>query len=262
MKILKMLVLLIVLAIATAIGVAYYTASKLDGYVKRSIENYATQSLGTRVTVGEVNLSLRQTQATIRNLEVANPPGFEGAYAFKAGTIEIVLNPKESKLDSVVIDRVLLNQPSVRYVKTKDSDNLSALQNNAKQYSVTNQKEDTQSKADKASSDSKQPRILIKQFDIQGADLVYQDMRILGTTVNLKLDDIQIANIDTGKDGAGTKEAVGKIIDAIIPVVKNAALKSVNTYLNIATDTLRDVTGNAQQYGKDAITNIKKFFQK
>lgn len=261
MKILKMLAFLIVLAIATAIGVAYYTASKLDGYVKRSIENYATQSLGTKVTVGEVNLSLRQTQATIRNLEVANPPGFEGSHAFKAGTIEIVLNPKESKLDSVVIDRVLLNQPSVRYVKTKDSDNLSVLQNNAKQYSAANQKEDAQIKAGKA-NDFKQPRILIKQFDIQGADLVYQDMRILGTTVNLKLDDIQIANIDTGKDGAGTKEAVGKIIDAIMPVVKNAALKSVNTYLNIATDTLRDVTGTAQQYGKDAITNIKKFFQK
>jgi hypothetical protein len=258
MKILKMLVLLIVLAIAIAIGVAYYTASKLDGFVKRSIENYATQSLGTKVTVGEVNLSLRQTQATIRNLEVANPPGFDGAHAFKAGTIEIVLNPKESKLDSVVIDRVLLNQPSVRYVKTKDTDNLSVLQNNAKRYSAANQKEDAQSKA----GDSKQPRILIKQFDIQGADLVYQDMRILGTNVNLKLEDIQIVNIDTGKDGAGTKEAVGKIIDAIIPVVKNAALKSVNTYLNIATDTLRDVTGSAQQLGKDAVTTIKKLFQK
>jgi hypothetical protein len=261
MKILKMLVLLIVLAIAIAIGVAYYTVSKLDGYVKSSIEDYATQSLGTKVTVGEVNLSLRQTQATIRNLEVANPPGYEGGHAFKAGLIEIQLNPKESKFDSVVIDRVLLSQPSVQYVKTKDSDNLSVLQNNAKQYSSTNQKEDTKSKAGKA-GDSKQPRILIKQFDIQGADLVYRDMRILGTTVNLKLDDIQIANIDTGKDGAGTKEAVGKIIDAIIPVVKNAALKSVNTYLNIATDTLRDVTGSVQQYGKDAITNIKKFFQK
>ncbi len=256
-----MLVFLIVLATAIAIGVAYYTASKLDGYVKRSIENYATQSLGTKVTVGEVNLSLRQTQATIRSLEVANPPGFEGAHAFKAGTIEITLNPKESKLDTVVIDRVLLNHPSVRYVKTKDSDNLSVLQNNAKQYSATNQKEDAQSNAGKA-SDFKQPRILIKQFDIQGADLVYQDMRILGTKVNLKLEDIQIVNIDTGKDGAGTKEAVGKIIDAIIPVVKNAALKSINTYLNIATDTLRDVTDSAQQYGKDAITNIKKFFQK
>ena len=162
MKILKMIALLIALAIAVAIGVAYYTASKLDGYVKRSIENYASQSLGTQVTVGEVNLSLRQTQATIRNLEVANPPGFEGAHAFKAGNIEIVLNPKESKLDSVVIDRVLLSQPNVRYVKTKDSDNLSVLQNNAKQYSAVNQKEEAQIKAGTTSKDTKQPRILIK----------------------------------------------------------------------------------------------------
>ena len=262
MKILKMLLLLIVLALAIATGVAYYMSSKLDGYVKSSIENYATQSLGTKVTVGEVNISLRQTRASITNLEVANPPGFEGTHAFKAGLIEIQLNPIESKLNSVVIDRVLLSKPSVQYIKTKDSDNLSVLQNNAKQYSAANQKEDAQVKAGKATSDSKQPQILIKQFDIQGADLVYRDMRILGTTVDLKLDDIQILNIDTGKDGAGTKEAVGKIIDAIIPVVKNAALKSVNTYLNIATDTLRNVTDSAQQYGKDAITNIKKFFQK
>ena len=76
MKILKMLALLIVLAIVIAIGVAYYTSGKLDAYVKDSIERYASQSLGTKVTVGEVNLSLRQTRATIGNLEVANPAGF------------------------------------------------------------------------------------------------------------------------------------------------------------------------------------------
>ena len=162
----------------------------------------------------------------------------------------------------MVIDRVLLSKPSVQYVKTKDSDNLSVLQKNAQQYSQANKKEEAQAKASQGSTESKQPRILIKQFDIQSADLIYRDMRILGSTVNLKLDDIEITNIDTGQGGAGTKEAVGKIIDAIVPVIKNAALKSINTYLNIATDTLRNVTDSAQQYGKDAITNIKKFFQK
>lgn len=257
-----MLAILIVLAIAIAAGVAYYTVNRLDGYVKDSIEKYASQSLGTKVSVGEVNVSLRQTRATIADLEVANPPGFEGNYAFKAKRIEITLSPKESKLDFVVIDRVLLSQPSVVYVKTKESDNLSVLQKNAKQYSQANLKEDAQAKVKQDAKENKQPRILIKQLDIQGADLVYRDMRLLGTSVNLKLDDIEISNIDTGKDGAGTKEAVGKIVDTIIPVVKSAALKSINTYLNIATDTVRDITDSAQQYGKDAITNIKKLFQK
>ena len=44
--------------------------------------------------------------------------------------------------------------------------------------------------------------------------------------------------------------------------VKQAAIKSVAAYLDVATDTLRNVSDSAQQLGKEAVTNIKKFFQK
>lgn len=263
MKILKMIALLIAVILAIAVGVAYYSAGKIDTYVKTAIEKYASESLGTKVTVGEVNISLRQTTATISNLEIANPSGFEDPIAFKAATVAINLNSKESSLDSVVIDRILLNSPSVYYIKTKQTDNLSVLADNAAKFVNDNKKDDQKAiQKDSGSKDSKQPRILIKKFDIEGANLTYRDLRILGTTVNLKLNDIHIDDIDTGKDGAGTQEAVGKIVNAIIPAVKEAALKSVATYLNVATDTLRNVTDSAQQLGKDAVTNIKKFFQK
>lgn len=263
MKILKMITLLIVVIVTIVVGVAYYSSGKIDAYVKTAIEKYASESLGTKVTVGGVNISLRQTTATISNLEIANPPGFEDPIAFKAATVQITLNSKESSLDSVVIDRILLNSPSVFYIKTKQTDNLSVLADNAAKFANDNQKNDQKGGQKEASSkDSKQPRILIKKFDIEGANLTYRDLRILGTTVNLKLNDIHIVDIDTGKDGSGTQEAVGKIVNAIIPAVKEAALKSVAAYLNVATDTLRNVTDSAQQLGKDAVTNIKKFFQK
>ncbi len=262
MKILKMLSIVLVLGIAVAIGVTYYTSTRMDGYIKDAIEKYASQSLGTKVTVGKVNLSLRKTTATITNLQIANPPGFTGDSAFKAGVIEITLNPKESNLRSVIIDRVLLSQPAVHYVKTKETDNLSVLQKNAENYLQASKKESASSKPATESKESKQPRILIKKLDIEGANLTYHDMRILSADVNLKLNDIHITNIDTGEDGASTQAAIGKITDAIIPAVKNAALQSVNTYLNLATDTIRNVTDTAQQIGKDTITNIKKLFQK
>jgi hypothetical protein len=212
------------------------------------------------VSVGEVNISLLQTTATITNLEIANPPGFDDPIAFKAGLIEITLNSKESKLDSVVIDRILLNSPMVFYIKTKQTDNLSRLQDQA-----TRSTKDSQSSDKPGGSKDKgreQPRILIKKFDIEKANLSYRDTRIVSTTVNLKLDDIHIVDIDTGKNGAGTQEAVSKIVNAIVPAVKQAAIKSVAAYLDVATDTLRNVSESAQQLGKEAVTNIKKFFQK
>jgi hypothetical protein len=260
MKILKIVAISIVVLLAIALGIAYYSSGKIDAYVKTAIEKYGSESLGTKVSVGEVNISLLQTTATITNLEIANPPGFDDPIAFKAGLIEITLNSKESKLDSVVIDRILLNSPMVFYIKTKQTDNLSRLQDQA-----TRSTKDSQSSDKPGGSKDKgreQPRILIKKFDIERANLSYRDTRIVSTTVNLKLDDIHIVDIDTGKNGAGTQEAVSKIVNAIVPAVKQAAIKSVAAYLDVATDTLRNVSESAQQLGKEAVTNIKKFFQK
>jgi hypothetical protein len=260
MKILKIVAISIVVLLAIALGIAYYSSGKIDAYVKTAIEKYGSESLGTKVSVGEVNISLLQTTATITNLEIANPPGFDDPIAFKAGLIEITLNSKESKLDSVVIDRILLNSPMVFYIKTKQTDNLSRLQDQA-----TRSTKDSQSSDKPGGSKDKgreQPRILIKKFDIEKANLSYRDTRIVSTTVNLKLDDIHIVDIDTGKNGAGTQEAVSKIVNAILPAVKQAAIKSVAAYLDVATDTLRNVSESAQQLGKEAVTNIKKFFQK
>jgi hypothetical protein len=260
MKILKIVAISIVVLLAIALGIAYYSSGKIDAYVKTAIEKYGSESLGTKVSVGEVNISLLQTTATITNLEIANPPGFDDPIAFKAGLIEITLNSKESKLDSVVIDRILLNSPMVFYIKTKQTDNLSRLQDQA-----TRSTKDSQSSDKPGGSKDKgreQPRILIKKFDIEKANLSYRDTRIVSTTVNLKLDDIHIVDIDTGKNGAGTQEAVSKIVNAIIPAVKQAVIKSVTAYLDVATDTLRNVSESAQQLGKEAVTNIKKFFQK
>jgi len=248
MKILKIVAISIVVLLAITLGIAYYSSGKIDAYVKTAIEKYGSESLGTKVSVGEVNISLLQTTATITNLEIANPPGFDDPIAFKAGLIEITLNSKESKIDSVVIDRILLNSPMVFYIKTKQTDNLSRLQDQA-----TRSTKDSQSSDKPGGSKDKgreQPRILIKKFDI------------VSTTVNLKLDDIHIVDIDTGKNGAGTQEAVSKIVNAIVPAVKQAAIKSVIAYLDVATDTLRNVSDSAQQLGKEAVTNIKKFFQK
>jgi len=260
MKILKIVAISIVVLLAIALGIAYYSSGKIDAYVKTAIEKYGSESLGTKVSVGEVNISLLQTTATITNLEIANPPGFDDPIAFKAGLIEITLNSKESKLDSVVIDRILLNSPMVFYIKTKQTDNVSRLQDQA-----TRSTKDSQSSDKPGGSKDKgreQPRILIKKFDIERANLSYRDTRIVSTTVNLKLDDIHIVDIDTGKNGAGTQEAVSKIVNAIIPAVKQAVIKSVTAYLDVATDTLRNVSESAQQLGKEAVTNIKKFFQK
>jgi hypothetical protein len=260
MKILKIVAISIVVLLAIALGIAYYSSGKIDAYVKTAIEKYGSESLGTKVSVGEVNISLLQTTATITNLEIANPPGFDDPIAFKAGLIEITLNSKESKIDSVVIDRILLNSPMVFYIKTKQTDNLSRLQDQA-----TRSTKDSQSSDKPGGSKDKgreQPRILIKKFDIEKANLSYRDTRIVSTTVNLKLDDIHIVDIDTGKNGAGTQEAVSKIVNAIIPAVKQAVIKSVTAYLDVATDTLRNVSDSAQQLGKEAVTNIKKFFQK
>ncbi|MFM1835118.1 MAG: hypothetical protein RJB52_1327 [Pseudomonadota bacterium] len=59
MKILKMIIISVVVLAAIVLGVAYYSSGKIDAYVKTAIEQYGSESLGTKVSVGEVNIDHR-----------------------------------------------------------------------------------------------------------------------------------------------------------------------------------------------------------
>lgn len=87
-------------------GLAWYFVNiRLDTMVESRLERAATMALGSHVEVGGVETDLRKGTLRIREVFVANPPGYENAHAMRFNGIEAAVDYKNLEIKRVVIDQ-------------------------------------------------------------------------------------------------------------------------------------------------------------
>lgn len=136
----KILIGLAVIVLILAVGI-YYVISNIDEIAKNIIEESGSEVLGTTVTVGSVEIKLAEGRATVRQLDVANPPGFSDnpAFRFREVTAEI-------EASTGVVKRLYTSQPEI-WVEFK---------NNKSNFDVLN--ENIEASAKRARSESKREK--------------------------------------------------------------------------------------------------------
>ena len=88
-------------------GLAWYFVNvRMDSMIESRMERAATASLGSHVEVGGVETDLRNGTLTVRELSVANPPGYKNPYAMRFNGVEAAVD-----YDSLEIRRVVISQP-------------------------------------------------------------------------------------------------------------------------------------------------------
>lgn len=97
------------------IGIGVFLYNNIDPIVKSAIEKNGSAILGTDVSVGSVDISLKSGRGTIRNVRVKNPDGYEGD-AFTLGEITLDINVASLTKDPIVIDEIKISAPDVRVV--------------------------------------------------------------------------------------------------------------------------------------------------
>ena len=258
-------ILIIFLVLAALIGAAlYYGFYRLDDLAKTAIEKYGSEAIATKLSVESVSINLKDGNATIKNLAIANPKGFADKDAIYASLIKIDLDTSKTTSELVVIKRVLIDKPKVYFEKTEKTDNLSVLQKNADDYSKKmtkelNQKSTDQKKAQKSKGDS--INLQINNIDLNGVQVHYRDPRLLGNAIELAVPNIHIAKIETGKNGTSSDEISGQVMEPIMRALRETALGSLTEYLNKALKGLGDGTKTLEQTGKDALQSIKNIFK-
>jgi hypothetical protein len=86
---------LIIAALAVLIvigGLFVYLYNSIDSIVKNGIERYGTDVCGTKVSVGSVDISLKNGRGTIHGLRVANPDGFSHDSAASLGDATVAID--------------------------------------------------------------------------------------------------------------------------------------------------------------------------
>lgn len=87
-------------------GLAWYFVNvRMDSMIESRLERAATASLGNHVEVGGVETDLRKGTLTVREISVANPPGYKNPYAMRFNGVEASVDYDRLEIRRVVIDK-------------------------------------------------------------------------------------------------------------------------------------------------------------
>ena len=105
----KIILLGIAVLLAVIAATVFLVFKNLDTIVKSVIEKAGTHVAGTKVSVGNVDLSLSTGEATINKLKIANPSGFSGKPMVFCDKINAQVNYKDAAIKKIIIDNPVFN---------------------------------------------------------------------------------------------------------------------------------------------------------
>ena len=232
-------------AIVLVVGglAVWFLASNLDNIAKRAIETVGSDTLGTRVRVNSVSISLADASARVNGLTIANPRGFYADNAFTLDSIEIAIDVNSIGSPEIVLPKILVDQPNLNFEQQGGASNLQTLLDNL-------QSESSQSSA-RAEGDADELKLVIKEFRLSGprASVVHDR---LPAPLDLELGDIVLRNI--GREGAGVTatSAAKQIMEPILEramqqgqakakeQIEALVRKEIDKQKDKALDTIRD----------------------
>lgn len=208
---------LAVLAVVAIAGTALLV-SNLDGLVKTAIEKVGTEVAGSKVSVGEVKITLGEGIATISNLSVANPAGFKEPTAFSLGQVSVTLDAGTVTGNPVVIKTISVVEPAITYEMGDKGSNIDALQRHVQ--SKTGGGKSGPAKAQPAGDDEK--KLVIDRLTVTNGTVTLASP-LPGVKGSAKLGDIVMTGIGRDGGGASAAEVAGRFLNALTGSALKAA---------------------------------------
>lgn len=233
--------ILIILALVVIIvgGAIWYTVSNLDSIVKEIIETAGTKTVGTKVSVNSVNISLKDGKATIKGFSVANPAGFSSDPAISFGELSVDIDYK-----TLAIKRIYTGTPAFVFEQKGPETNFGQLQKNIKKATASEgaaPKEEA-----KATGKPEDTVIQIDEFTIENAALkVISDQ--LKEPKELKLKRLSFRNLK-GTPSQVAGQAMGQLVAKIIAEAAKVAVQGA----------LEGEAGDALKKGEEAVGGFLK----
>ncbi len=222
-KIILSLVLLILL------GGGVYLFMNLGDIAKRTIEAKATEALGVKVTIADLQIKLGEKKATVQKLRIANPKGFSAPYAVVVDDISVVLADISSQL--VTLKDISVSGVNTYLDVTEKGTNLTTLKKGMK----------TKPAADTADA-KPAPKVIIDRLSITNAqvspNVVLFDQG--GDVAPVAIPNLVLSDIGRKEKGVTIQEASKQIIDPFIKSASNAA-GNAGLYQGLSTDALKDM---------------------
>jgi uncharacterized protein involved in outer membrane biogenesis len=231
--------------LAVAVIVVMMVVSQVDRVVKRAIESYGSAATQTDVRVGAVDIHLSSTTAGLRDLSVANPPGFSSTPALRLGEVNVALDASSIGTDVVVLDEVTIVAPQVSFeLDANRTANVDIIRGNVERYehqtdpaATTPQPGETPAATVPVRVDRRahKTRILIKKLSITGGRVEIDATALGGKRKVVELPDSELIGIGEESGGAtGDELAVILVTTLLSDVATTVAATQVQTKIEEA----------------------------
>lgn len=217
---------IVVVAVVVGLG-------RIDAIVKREIEERGSAMTQTAVQVGSVNVSLHNGTATLRDLTVANPPGFTAPYAFELGEITVHIAVGSVASDPLVIKEIRIAAPRVTCeLDASGTSNVEILRRaveHAERHDTPDTPDTPPAPGEARRRAPKRPqRLIIEVLALRDGE-VYVDARAVGGPEEReKLPGFELTDIGSAQGGA-TPPEVGRIV--ITALARDVAVAVAATQL-------------------------------
>jgi len=251
----KYLVKFLLLIVGLGIIAIIVVGMSLNALVKSGVETMGPKVLGVPVTVDEVDISLlsggTDMRASLNELIIKNPEGYETDYAFFLPSIRVRVNRNSVLTDTIIIEEILIEGPAITFEGSLLGSNLGDIQDNVKRNtrSGSNDEAEEEKKSEKhEEGEEPEKKVHIKKVTIKNATI---NLSLFGgkfKAIQLTLPDFELHDIGKESGGTSFQKASAKIFDAIYASI----IKAVMTSGKLIPKGLEQFGQSAEELGKSA----------
>jgi len=197
-------------------------ASNIGGIVKKAVNEYGPKITKTELRLGEVDVSIFSGSVELEDFFLGNPKGFRTPYAMKVDSIDVDVQLRSLAGDTIVINKIEIDEPDINYEKTSGTDNFQAIMNNV----ASTSKKEKSARMQKQSKEGPGKKIFIKDLIIKEPKVRVSVPR-LNRSFKVTLPDIHLKNIGEDKGGVVPAEAVRRVVQVLYEKLTSPEMKSL-----------------------------------
>lgn len=226
------------LATAMLFGGGIYLYMNFGSIAKNLAEKYATQSLGVKVSIAKVDVSLKERVIQVSNVRIANPKGYKNPHAASIENIRIQAGNLSTEL--LEFKDVSVQGTDVYLEVKPTSTNLTDIRKNLNTNAGSNE-----------SQGAKAIKVILDKMVLNGT--VHPSVTLFdGDIAPVKLPEIRLRGIGRNENGVLVGQALSQVWKEISKQTIMAANK--NGYLQgLSGDALKEVGIGQVQIMKDKV---------
>ena len=216
----------------------------LGNVAKALTEKIGSETLGVKVSLAAMDISLQDKKVEVKGLKIANPPGYKKAQSMSVDLIRVVGESFSKEL--LIFDEITVSGTTINMEVAEEGTNLSDLKKNIKPKASAEEK-----------TESGEPiKVIIRKLTIDDATLNPAVMLISQEMSPVTMPDIILTGIGQKTNGVLISEAVAQVLDRVTKTATKAA--SQQGMLQGMDDAALQEIGAQMDMGKSLLDNAKK----